>query len=103
MEQSVAADFSCLPPEMLVFTLKQAVSNELGPRVGQLLRRSGRARGAAIDTPHYVATTSRGVVPHVSHDVLQKSTAVSVVYISLEDCKNFPAQALLVLTITHRT
>ena len=102
MEQGIAAGFSRLPPEMLTFTLKQAVSNGLGPRVGQLLR-SRRARGAAIDTPHYVATTSRGVVPHVSHDVLQKSTAVSVVYISLEDCKNFPAQALLVLTITHRT
>jgi queuine tRNA-ribosyltransferase accessory subunit len=102
MEQGIEADLSRLPPEMLTFTLKQAASNRLGPRVGQLLR-SRHARGVAIDTPHYVATTSRGVVPHVSHDVLQKSTAVNAVYIPLEDCKDFPAQAWLVLTITHRT
>lgn len=83
MEQDIDTGFSRLPPEMLSFTFRQAVSNGLGPRVGQLLR-SGRA---AINTPQYVATTSRGVVPHVSPDLLRKSTAVSAVYIPLEDCK----------------
>lgn len=89
MEEQVVDGLSRLPPEMLAFTLKEAVSSTLGARVGQLLR-NGRT---AIETPHYIATTSRGVVPHVSPDVLAKSTAVSAVYIPLEDCEYSPAQA----------
>lgn len=98
MDQDVADRLSRLPPEMLAFTLKQAGSGGLGPRLGSLLRK-GRA---AIETPHYVATTSRGVVPHVSPDVLRNSTAVSAVYVPLEDCKYITAQAQLVLTLAHR-
>jgi queuine tRNA-ribosyltransferase subunit QTRTD1 len=89
MDERTADRLSRLPPEMLAFTLKQAVSNTVGPRVGELLRK-GRA---AINTPHYIATASRGVVPHVSPDVLAKSTAVSAVYMPLEDCEYSPAQA----------
>ena len=89
MDEHVADGLSVLPPEMLAFTLKQAVSRTLGARVGQLLR-NGRT---AIETPHYVVTTSRGVVPHVSPDVLAKSTAVSAIYIPLEDCEYSLAQA----------
>jgi queuine tRNA-ribosyltransferase subunit QTRTD1 len=89
MDEHIADGLSRLPPEMLAFTLKQAASGSLGPRVGQLLR-SGRT---AINTPHYIATTSRGVIPHVSSDVLAKSTAVSAVYYPLEDCKSARAQA----------
>jgi queuine tRNA-ribosyltransferase subunit QTRTD1 len=88
MEEHVADGLSRLPPEMLAFTLKQAVTSTLRARVGQLLR--GRT---AIETPHYVVTTSRGVVPHVSPDVLAKRTAVSAVYVPLEDCEYSPAQA----------
>lgn len=89
MDGQIGEGLSHLPPEMLAFTLKQASLSALGPRVGQLLQK-GRA---AINTPHYVATTSRGIVPHVSPDVLAKSTAVSVVYMPLEDCKYSAAQA----------
>ncbi len=83
MDQDTADSLSRLPPEMLAFTLKQVKSERFGPRLGSLVR-AGRA---AVETPHYLATTSRGVVPHVSPDVLQKSTDVSAVYIPLEDCK----------------
>lgn len=51
-----------------------------------------------IETPHYVAVTSRGVVPHVSPDVLRKHTRIGAAYFGLEDCKSklrFPAVALL--------
>jgi queuine tRNA-ribosyltransferase subunit QTRTD1 len=88
MDEQLANELSRLPPEMLAFTLKQASSSATGPRVGQLLRH-GRA---AINTPHYVATTSRGIVPHVTPDVLARSTAVSAVYMPLEDCEYPSAQ-----------
>lgn len=88
MDEQLANGLSRLPPEMLAFTLKQASSSVIGPRVGQLLRH----RRAAINTPHYVATTSRGAVPHVTPDVLARSTAVSAVYMPLEDCEYPPAK-----------
>lgn len=88
MDGQIADDLSRLPPEMLAFTLKQAASHAIGARVGQLL---GRGR-AAIETPHFVATTSRGAIPHVTPDVVAKITAVSAVYIPLEDCEYPPAQ-----------
>jgi hypothetical protein len=68
---------------MLNFAFTQRKSSDIGPRLGQL-RCGGRK---AIETPHYVTTTSRGVVPHVSHDTLQRHTAVSSIYLGLEDCK----------------
>lgn len=89
MDRQLADGLSRLPLEMLAFTLREAATNSLGPRVGQFLR----GTHPAINTPHYVATTSRGVVPHVSPDILAKSTAVSAVYIPLEDCEYSPAQA----------
>jgi queuine tRNA-ribosyltransferase accessory subunit len=68
---------------MLRFSLANVNSSATGPRLGQLLR-GGRK---AIETPHYVATTSRGVVPHISPDTLRKHTAVSNIHLALEDCK----------------
>ncbi|ERF69776.1 hypothetical protein EPUS_07032 [Endocarpon pusillum Z07020] len=66
---------------MLSFFVAYAKSSTVGPRVGRLTRVGQKA----IKTPHYVATTSRGVVPHISHDTLQKHTAVSSIYLALED------------------
>jgi queuine tRNA-ribosyltransferase len=40
-----------------------------------------------IYTPHYIATTSRGVVPHLAPDMLRQHTRVNAVYVALEDCK----------------
>ena len=74
--------FSQLPAEMLSFTLAQFEVSSMGARLGRLLR----AGKKPLFTPGYVATTSRGVVPHVSHDVLRKHTAIQGVYIALEDC-----------------
>jgi queuine tRNA-ribosyltransferase accessory subunit len=71
---------------MLNFTLAHLKPSTIGPRLGQL-RREGRK---VIQTPHYVATTSRGVVPHISHDTLRKHTAVSSIHLGLEDCKRLP-------------
>jgi hypothetical protein len=82
MDNRKSESIPALPDEMLSFVLAQFEVNSLGPRLGQLLR-NGRA---PLQTPHYIATTSRGVVPHISHDVLQRHTSIRGAYIALEDC-----------------
>jgi queuine tRNA-ribosyltransferase subunit QTRTD1 len=82
MDNHKSESIPALPDEMLSFMLAQFEVNSLGPRLGQLLR-NGRA---PLQTPHYIATTSRGVVPHISHDVLQRHTSIRGAYIALEDC-----------------
>ena len=72
-----------LPDEMLRFVLESSHNLLRAPRLGQLVSH-GRP---PIHTPHYVAATSRGVVPHLSQDVFQKHTDISAVYMGLEDCE----------------
>lgn len=40
-----------------------------------------------IETPHYVALSSRGAVPHLSQDVMRDHTSINGLYAALEDCK----------------
>jgi hypothetical protein len=70
------------PSEMLNFKVVSALSRQ-GPRLGRLTK-AGRN---AVQTPNYVANTSRGVVPHISPDVLSDHTRIPGVYMALEDCK----------------
>jgi queuine tRNA-ribosyltransferase accessory subunit len=78
----MTSDISLLPEEMLKFVLESSHHLPQSPRLGRLLSH-GRP---PIHTPHYVAATSRGVIPHLSHDVLQKHTDINSAYIGLEDC-----------------
>lgn len=39
-----------------------------------------------IDTPTLTAVTSRGVVPHLTPEVVSKYTSISTAYMALEDC-----------------
>lgn len=84
---------------MFKFLVSSPRTASQGPRLGCLQV----PRRPAINSPHYVATTSRGVVPHLSQDVLQKNTGISAAYIALEDCKWFcyHSQRLLT-TYTYR-
>lgn len=41
----------------------------------------------AIHTPHYLALSSRGVVPHLSQDMMRDHSDIKGIYASLEDCK----------------
>ena len=52
-------------------------------RLGRL-RFPGRS---AIDTPHYVAVSSRGAVPHLSQDMMRDNGSFKGIYAALEDCK----------------
>ncbi|PPJ58220.1 hypothetical protein CBER1_10208 [Cercospora berteroae] len=38
-----------------------------------------------LDTPHYLANTSRGVVPHITQDTFARDTDINGLYIALED------------------
>jgi hypothetical protein len=50
-------------------------------RLGQLITRSGK-----IQTPNFIAPSSRGVVPHLSQDNLRDHTKIPGVYVAVEDC-----------------
>ncbi|OJD32967.1 trna-guanine transglycosylase family protein [Diplodia corticola] len=69
-----------LPDTMLNFEiLKPAAA--LAPRLGRLSV-PGRT---TLHTPHHIALTSRGVVPHLTQDVLKKHTGLNSFYVALED------------------
>lgn len=40
-----------------------------------------------VETPHYLANTSRGVVPHITQDTFVRDTDINGVYVALEDCE----------------
>jgi hypothetical protein len=73
-----------------MFTIVKATAATLSPRLGRL---SLPVRNA-IETPHYLGLTSRGVVPHLSQDNFAQLTSISGVYAALEDC-TFTATAPL--------
>ncbi|RAL09147.1 tRNA-ribosyltransferase family protein [Aspergillus homomorphus CBS 101889] len=66
------------PQEMLKFTSTASI---LTPRLGRLAV-AGRK---PISTPHYIPLTSRGVVPHITQDVMRDQTAIGSVFVGLED------------------
>jgi queuine tRNA-ribosyltransferase len=58
-------------------------ANAAGPRFGRLSIQGRRD----IETPNFFAVTSRGVVPHLTPDVLSAYTQIGGVHMALEDCK----------------
>ena len=73
-----------LPLEVVAFDLLSSAHNSKnGPRLGRL-RVPGRK---TIETPHYLALTSRGAVPHLSQDMMRDNTNIGNVYAALEDCE----------------
>jgi len=59
------------------------VSGNSESRLGHLRFRNR----TPIDTPHYVAVSSRGAVPHLSQDTMRNSTSIKGMYAALEDCE----------------
>jgi queuine tRNA-ribosyltransferase subunit QTRTD1 len=57
--------------------------NSAGPRLGRLSIQGRRD----LETPNFFAVTSRGVVPHLTPDVISAHTQVGGVHMALEDCK----------------
>ncbi|KAF2191679.1 tRNA-guanine transglycosylase [Zopfia rhizophila CBS 207.26] len=77
---TAAPNLKNLPPETLDFTLLKTTT-ALAPRLGRLSL-PGRK---TLLTPGFLGNTSRGVVPHISHDNFAKNTNINGVYIPLED------------------
>jgi queuine tRNA-ribosyltransferase subunit QTRTD1 len=67
--------------------LNHADPNLTGPRLGRL-QVQGRKD---LETPNFIAVSSRGVVPHMTPDVIATSTQVGGVHMALEDCKSMPS------------
>lgn len=67
------------------FDLTSPESKDNGPRLGQL----SFQRRRAMDTPHYLALSSRGTVPHVSQDMMRDHSGIRGLYVALEDCESF--------------
>lgn len=81
MDAIEPSKLSQLPDEM--FSIIKATSTGIAPRLGRLAL-PGRK---IVETPHYLASTSRGVVPHLTQDTFARDTRINGVYIGLEDCK----------------
>lgn len=58
-------------------------SGDNRPRQGNILV-PGRK---TIQTPHYCALSSRGVVSHLSQDTMKEHTSITGLYTALEDCE----------------
>lgn len=69
-----------LPAEM--FTIIKSARTHMGPRLGRLQLPDR----TTLDTPSYLAITSRGVVPHLTPDAFARDTKINGVYMGLEDC-----------------
>jgi queuine tRNA-ribosyltransferase len=82
MDVKQAEKLSQMPEEMFAFTIESTLQHSV-PRVGRLTLKNR----THIPTPNYVATTSRGVVPHLTQDNIAKHTAIRSMYFGLEDCK----------------
>lgn len=85
MDLDKGARLAHIPDEM--FTIIKATSQGLGIRLGRLTV-AGRK---AVDTPHFLGITSRGVVPHLTQDTFARDTNIGAVYVPLEDCESTPA------------
>ena len=84
-----------LPPELLSFELIKPLNHESGARLGRLCF-PGRQ---SIESPHYIAISSRGAVPHLSQDTMGESTGIKGLYTALEDCMlQFPSDSFAVMS-----
>lgn len=70
-------------PDSEMFTILNPAHSGLRPRLCRL----SVPNRQPIETPHYLALTSRGTVPHLSQDNFTRSTTIKGVYAGLEDCK----------------
>ena len=88
---SDASSLGQLPGAMLKFVPQHASTSECAARLGQMTVRGLRP----FSTPQYIVPTSRGVIPHLSQDNLQRHTKISAVYVPLEDCTFAPFSVML--------
>lgn len=84
MASSISPPLSARTKSALSFVSTALGSNRCGPRLGRL---SFQGRNS-IETPHYLALSSRGVVSHLSQDMVKENTMISGFHTALEDCES---------------
>jgi len=57
--------------------------NIINARLGRL----SIAERRDVETPNFLAVSSRGVIPHMTPDVISASSKIAGVHMALEDCK----------------
>ncbi|KAK3359829.1 tRNA-guanine(15) transglycosylase-like protein [Lasiosphaeria hispida] len=76
------------PTAMVFEVLKAAIIDGSAARLGRMALAGRRS----VDTPNYLAVTSRGVVPHMTPDNVGKHLHSAGVYMALEDFIERPQQ-----------
>lgn len=81
-QDEATSDMDMAAPQKLLFKVLSAAGDGCAARLGKLALPGRRA----IDTPNFTAVTSRGVVPHLTPDIVSKYTFLNSAYMALEDC-----------------
>ena len=64
--------------------LKDLAPSQSGPRLGRLVVPERKP----LETPNFMAVSSRGVVPHMSPDVIAAHAQIGGIHMAVEDCKS---------------
>ncbi|KFH41287.1 Queuine tRNA-ribosyltransferase-like protein [Hapsidospora chrysogenum ATCC 11550] len=80
-QDEATSDMDMGAPQKLLFKVLSAVGDGCAARLGKLALPGRRA----IDTPNFTAVTSRGVIPHLTPDIVSKYTFLTSAYMALED------------------
>ena len=83
MAPHIQASNVTIPIKTMKFDIKSSKAIGNGGRLGNLSTQTHNE----IETPHYIALSSRGAIPHISQDILHDNTAVRGVFVALEDCE----------------
>lgn len=80
----MTVDTQLLESEAMRFELLKAVAKDgAAARLGRLAA-AGRT---PIDTPNFIAMTSRGTLPHITPENVSRHLQVTGTYMALEDCE----------------
>ncbi|EHY54182.1 Queuine tRNA-ribosyltransferase accessory subunit 2 [Exophiala dermatitidis] len=82
MDEINGAPLASLPGDMFKLLLQHTAASEGAARLGLM---SFRSTTTTLKTPNYIVPTSRGAIPHLTQDNVQKHTKIAAVYHSLED------------------
>lgn len=71
-------------PTAMTFELLKTAVKDGGARLGRLAFPGRRT----VDTPNFFGLTSRGVIPHVTPDNVERHLLTNGTYMALEDCRS---------------
>jgi queuine tRNA-ribosyltransferase subunit QTRTD1 len=69
--------------ESMAFEILKNIDHNVSARLGRLAIKGRKV----LETPNFLAVSSRGVLPHMTPDVIIASTRIEGVHMALEDCE----------------